>query len=295
MGIGIISAGKVGAALGSALRSQGHAIIGAYASSTASQERLESMLPGVPSLPIETIVERAEMVLLAVPDDALAPLVAGLAKLGAWQSGQIVVHTAGRYGVQVLDPIRSSGALPIALHPAMTFTGTSLDIARLQGCPFAVTTSAMLQPIGMALAAEMGGEPVVIAEADRASYHAALAHGANHVVTLLDQSRRMLQELGISEPGNFLRPLIQAAVEGALNSGDALLTGPVVRADLGTLQEHQQAIKELSENCVELSALPATYHALLAATAVRAQQRGVLSAQQTAELLALVAEWESDK
>src|SRR5690606_40788682 len=57
----------------------------------------------------------------------------GLAEVGAWQPGQIVVHTSGRHGAGVLDPARGAGAIPIALHPAMTFTGTSLDLARLEG------------------------------------------------------------------------------------------------------------------------------------------------------------------
>ena len=89
LGVGIIGAGKVGAVLGAALRGAEHAVIGASAVSDASKERVETLLPGVPILDVQDIVERAELVLLAVPDDALGPLVNGLAKLGAWQPGQL--------------------------------------------------------------------------------------------------------------------------------------------------------------------------------------------------------------
>ncbi|HMO11370.1 MAG TPA: oxidoreductase, partial [Actinotalea sp.] len=75
---------------------------------------------------VPDVVERAELVLLTVPDDALAELVAGLAATGAWQVGQLVVHTAGASGVGVLAPAAAAGAIPLAVHPAMTFTGTSL-------------------------------------------------------------------------------------------------------------------------------------------------------------------------
>nr|MBW4096380.1 NAD(P)-binding domain-containing protein [Acidobacteriota bacterium] len=83
LGVGVIGAGKVGAVLGAALRAAGHAVVGVSAVSEESRERAENLLPGVPILEIDQVVERAELVLLAVPDDALGPLVEGLAKLGA--------------------------------------------------------------------------------------------------------------------------------------------------------------------------------------------------------------------
>lgn len=292
MGIGIISAGKVGAALGSALRAVGHQIVGAYASSEQSQDRLETMLPGVPALDIETIVERSELVLLAVPDDELAPLVEGLAKLEAWQPGQIVVHVAGRYGTEVLAPAQAAGALCIAIHPAMTFTGTSLDVARLQGCPFAVTAAAPIQPIGLAIVAEMGGEGFVIASGDRPFYHAALAHGANHVVTVIAQASRLLETIGLD--GNYLRPLINAAVEGALSSGEALQTGPVVRGDVGTVSEHLDTLETVAAEDSDLADVVDTYRALALATAVRAEKRGAISESALEQMRSMLDAGESD-
>ncbi|WP_223804407.1 Rossmann-like and DUF2520 domain-containing protein [Arcanobacterium haemolyticum] len=275
MGIGVVSAGKVGAALGSALRAAGHQIVGAYAASEASVDRVETMLPGVPVLDVRTIVERSEVVLLAVPDDELAGIVDGLAAVGAWHPGQLVVHVAGRFGTDVLAPAVAQGVLGIAIHPAMTFTGTTLDVARLQGCPFAVTAPAMLQPIGLALVADMGGEGFVIAEGDRGVYHAALAHGANHVVTVIAQSIRLLKSIGLEN--EYLRPLITAAIEGALSSGEALQTGPVVRGDVGTVAEHVETLDTIAEEDPDLADIPSTYRALADATAQRALARRVIT------------------
>lgn len=275
MGIGVVSAGKVGAALGSALRAAGHQIVGAYATSEASVDRAETMLPGVPVLDVRTIVERSEVVLLAVPDDELAGIVDGLAAVGAWHPGQLVVHVAGRFGTDVLAPAVAQGVLGIAIHPAMTFTGTTLDVARLQGCPFAVTAPAMLQPIGLALVADMGGEGFVIAEGDRGVYHAALAHGANHVVTVIAQSIRLLKSIGLEN--EYLRPLITAAIEGALSSGEALQTGPVVRGDAGTVAEHVETLDTIAEEEPDLADIPSTYRALADATAQRALARRVIT------------------
>ena len=133
LGIGVIGAGRVGAVLGAALRAEGHAITGAYAVSDASRERAALLLPGVPLLDVPALVERSEMLLLAVPDDQLAPLAAGVAATGMMPGGQLVVHTSGRYGTEVLAPLAQAGSATLAIHPAMTFTGTPTDLRRLVG------------------------------------------------------------------------------------------------------------------------------------------------------------------
>ena len=159
--------------------------------------------------------------LLTVPDDALPGLVEGLAETGAVRPGQLLVHTSGRYGAKVLDPALRAGALPLALHPAMTFTGTPVDVQRLAGCSFGVTAPEELRLAAEALVIEMGGEPEWIAEESRPLYHAALALGANHLVTLVAQSMELLRTAGVEAPDRMLGPLLGAALDNALRSGDA--------------------------------------------------------------------------
>jgi predicted short-subunit dehydrogenase-like oxidoreductase (DUF2520 family) len=79
LGVGTIGAGRVGAVLAAALAGAGHALTGIAAVSTSSRERAAAMLPAVPVLPIPDIVERSELVLLAVPESELEGLVGGLA------------------------------------------------------------------------------------------------------------------------------------------------------------------------------------------------------------------------
>jgi len=278
LGVGIIGAGKVGAVLGAALRAAEHAVVGVSAVSDASRERAETLLPGVPILEVQDIVERAELVLLAVPDDALGPLVEGLAKLGAWQPGQLVAHTSGRFGVGILSPVRAAGAIPLALHPAMTFTGMSLDLTRLLDCSFGVTADPAMLPIAQALVVEMGAEPVAIAEADRTVYHAALAHGSNHLVTLVAQASELLREVGVDAPERMLGPLLRASLENALASGEAALTGPVARGDVGTVAAHSAALRELDGGSG--GDILEAYLAMARATARRAGSRGLLKPEQ---------------
>lgn len=283
LGVGIVGAGKVGAVLGAALRAAGHAVVGVSAISAASRERAGILLPGVPVLEIPDVIERAELVLLAVPDDALPPLVEGLARLGAWQPGQLVVHASGRYGTGVLSPARAMGAIPLALHPAMTFTGMSLDLGRLPDCCFGITAPAAVLPIAQALVVEMGAEPVVIEEESRALYHAALAHASNHLVTLASQSAQLLGDLGVHRPERMLGPLMKASLENSLSAGEGALTGPVSRGDTGTVAAHGRALARHDAQDIRIA-----YREMARATAFRALERGLLSQGQAIAIVAVL-------
>jgi predicted short-subunit dehydrogenase-like oxidoreductase (DUF2520 family) len=216
LGIGIVGAGRVGPVLGAALGGAGHAIVGINAVSQAARDRVDAILPGVPVLDVPAIVERSELVLLAVPGDQLADLVAGLAATGAWQPGQLVAHTAPGFGTAVLAPALAAGAIPLAISPAMAFTGTSIDLIRLRESWCAVTAPGPVLPIAQALVVEMGAEPVVIAESDRAAYADALAAAASFSTAIVAQAAGALRDLGVEDPGKVLGPLVRSAVENAL-------------------------------------------------------------------------------
>ncbi len=284
--IGVIGAGRVGAVLGAALARAGHHVHAVYAVSDESRDRAAALLPGVPVKDIHGVIDGADLVLLAVPDDALAELVAGLAATDTWQAGQIVVHTSGRYGTDILRPALSAHILPVAIHPAMTFTGTALDLGRLEDCAFGVTGPDALRPMAEALVVEMGGEPVWVAENQRAAYHAALAHGSNHLVTLIAEAMEVLSAAGVDDPRAVLGPLARAALDNALRLGDAALTGPVARGDVSTVGTHLRELERISPE------IRTTYVALARATAVRALESGRLQPSAAEPLLDTLADQE---
>jgi predicted short-subunit dehydrogenase-like oxidoreductase (DUF2520 family) len=216
LGVGIVGAGRVGPILGAALAGAGHALVGVAAISAESRERADAILPGVPILELPQLIERSELVILAVPQSELATLVEGLAVTGSWQAGQLVMHTAPGLGIEVLAPAVAAGAIPLAVHPAMQFTGSSVDIARLAGTWFAVTAPSPVLPIGQALVVEMGGEPVVVAEADRAAYAEAIETATTFSSAIVDQATGILSSIGVESPGLVLGPLVRSAVENAL-------------------------------------------------------------------------------
>ncbi|RJK96051.1 Rossmann-like and DUF2520 domain-containing protein [Vallicoccus soli] len=283
LAVGVVGAGRVGTALGAALTTAGHRVVAASGVSDASRRRAERLLPDVPLLPVDEVVAAAELVLLAVPEEALPGLVAGLAATGAVRRGQLVAHTSGRYGAAVLDPATAAGALPLALHPVMAFTGTPTDVARLAGCSFGITAPEPLRPVAEALVVEMGGEPQWVEEEQRPLYHAALSHGADHLVALVAESMDLLRRSGVTEPGRMLGPLLGAALDGALRSGDAALGGPAARGDAGTVAAHVERLARVSPQSV------ASYAAMARLTAVRALGAGRLRPGDAEALLDVLA------
>jgi predicted short-subunit dehydrogenase-like oxidoreductase (DUF2520 family) len=287
--VGVVGAGRVGTVLAVALSRAGHRIAAASAVSEASVRRIRKNLPAVAIGQPAEVIAQADLVLLTVPDDALPGLVAGLASTGADLAGRLLAHASGRHGLAVLEPATRQGALPMALHPVMTFTGRPDDVDRLAGISFGVTAPDALRPVAEALVVEMGAEPVFISEEFRGLYHAALASSANHLVTLVVQAGDLLRQAGVADPARMLGPLLSAALDNALRLGDAALTGPVARGDAETVASHIAALRAASPE-----ALPA-YLAMARLTADRALAAGMLAAPDAQRLLGVLAGTGTDR
>jgi predicted short-subunit dehydrogenase-like oxidoreductase (DUF2520 family) len=285
LAVGIIGAGRAGTALGAALARAGHEVVAASAVSQASVRRARASFPGAAITEPGQVLRRSDLVLLTVPDDVLAGLVAGLAATGAPVAGRMLAHASGRYGVAVLEPATRLGALPLALHPVMTFTGRSDDVERLRGTCFGVTAPDVLRPVAEALVIEMGGEPVFIREEDRDLYHAALAGAANHLITLVAQAEDLLAAAGVANPARLLGPLLSASLDNALRFGDAGLTGPVARGDAETVAAHVTALEAAPSAS---PAAVAAYIALARLTADRALAAGLLKPADAERLLGVL-------
>ena len=211
-------------------------------------------------------------------------LVSGLAATSAVRPGTIVAHTSGANGIGVLAPLTEQGCIPLAIHPAMTFTGSDEDIARLPDTCFGVTAADEVgYAIAQSLVLEIGGEPFRVREDARTLYHAALAHASNHVVTVLLDAVEALrsalwgqellgQELVGDAPGGIaervIGPLARASLENSLQRGQAALTGPVARGDAAAVAGHLRALAEVDPQLAQ------AYRANSLRTAQRAHAPG---------------------
>jgi predicted short-subunit dehydrogenase-like oxidoreductase (DUF2520 family) len=280
--VGVVGAGRVGAVVAAALQAAGHEITAVAGESAASRTRIETLLPTVHVDKPTAVARSCDLLLLTVPDDMLANVVTMLSASGAIRRDQYVVHTSGKHGLAVLAPAAALGAHVLAMHPAMTFTGTDVDLDRLPGCVFGVTAEPATRALAETLVADLGGRMVTVEEDRRTLYHAGLAHGANHLVTLVAQAMDLLRASGAEDPAGTLRPLLTAALDNALSYGDAALTGPIVRGDVETVRAHLADIATTSPVTLE------SYVVMARATANRAVLDGRLLPIRAAKLVGVL-------
>lgn len=281
--VGIIGAGRVGTALGVALVRAGYELVGVSTRSAASRGRVADLLPDTPVLDQATLAKSSGILLLTVTDDAIEPVTRTLAAEGHLRPGQYVLHASGAHGLAVLRAAADVGAVPLAVHPAMTFPGLATDADRLPGLPYAITSPPSDRPRAEELVQDLGGVPVWVPDERRTLYHAALVLAANSLISLVAAGMEALADAGVGDPKLVLAPLVRASLENALRLGDHALTGPVRRADVGTLDRHLSALREQSPDLV------LTYIQAGLVTARRAKRAALNDAAQLDRIIDLLA------
>ncbi len=282
--VGVIGPGLAGTALARALTRAGHHVVAAHAVSQASVQRVRALFPQARLADPPDVIEEADLILVTVPDEALPGLVSGLAETGAPYAGRLVAHASGRHGIRVLDPAARNGALPLALHPVMTFAGRDDDVDRIKGTSFGITAPDQLRAVAEVLVIEMGGDPVFIPEENRALYHAALAFADSPLAALVAEASDLLARAGVQQPGRMLGPLLGAALDNAVRLGDAGLRGPVARGDDGSVAAHVAALGDASPGALKV------YLALARLTADRALAAGTLRPADAERLLGVLGD-----
>ena len=202
----VVGAGRVGSAVAARLRQRGSTV------------RMSGR---------DLAIGNAELVLLCVPDSAVAPAARRI-EAGPW-----VAHVSGATPLAALDPhVRR-----FSVHPLQTFT-LRRGPEQLDGAFAAVTAeSEEARSLAFELASLLGLRPFELADEDRALYHAGAAMASNYVVTLFRAASILLAEAGA--PPEALVPLMRRTIDN-----DFELTGPISRGDWETLERHLVAIAD---------------------------------------------------
>lgn len=224
MKIGIIGDEPAGPVLAKAWAQAGHLVIGAAVSTPEAIERAEVLLPEVHIDSMPAVTEDADVVLLAVPYADVQNTCDGLADLGLFGPKKIVIHLSPLRGYGALSGAGLHGAVPIALHPVMHFSGTTMDLMVLKNSTIAVSAPEVFQPIAQALAIELGGEPILISEEQRAAYAEAYEVATGFSSLVVQQALGILTEANVENPSRLIGPVVRSAIENAL-------WGPVATID----------------------------------------------------------------
>ncbi|MFN2565469.1 MAG: DUF2520 domain-containing protein [Gemmatimonadaceae bacterium] len=230
--IAIVGRGRMGQALAAALARAGADVVGPLGRGANG--------------------DGADVVLLCVPDAQIAPAAALIA------AGRLVGHCSGATTLEPLQPHEA-----FSMHPLLTVTGAD---ARFDGagCAIAGTTPRALSTAA-ALARTLGMRTAVVADEDRALYHAAASMASNYVVTLAGAAERLADAAGVER--SLLVPLVRAAVGNWAAHGAArALTGPIARGDEGTAARQRAAVAERAPELLPVwDALAAETRSLAAA------------------------------
>jgi predicted short-subunit dehydrogenase-like oxidoreductase (DUF2520 family) len=282
--VGIVGAGPVGLALGVAISRAGWPVAAAASRDEGRRERFRALVPGARAFidPV-AVVDEAELAILTVPDDAIPALAASL----RLYSGQVLIHTSGLLGAEVLEPARSAGSQIGAFHPMVSFTAdTEAAVAALRGATIALDGDDRAMGLLADLAEAVGGVPVRLPPGSKPAYHAAAVLASGGFVALLDAVVALGAVAGMDERGSLAvyGRLIEGTLANARKAGvRAALTGPVTRGDAGTLRAHLDALERFAPDVVELYLAAAKREARLA------DERGALTPEQLAGVLAALA------
>jgi predicted short-subunit dehydrogenase-like oxidoreductase (DUF2520 family) len=269
--LGVIGAGKVGMALARLFSARGYAVAAVWSRDAARSRVLANAVGAAAQAESEDVLRRADLTLLTVPDDAIARLAAHLAPFAVPEHG--VVHTSGAHSAESLDALAVGGMRVGSLHPAFPFASVETALERLPGAAFAVEAEdERLRAWLLDMVRVLEGHALVIPTGEKARYHAALVLASNYTVTLYALAEQLLLSLDADwqSADAALNALVGATVENLRLQGvpDAL-TGPLVRADAGTVAAHLTALRAYEP---EIAAL---YQQLARLTLPLVRARGV--------------------
>jgi predicted short-subunit dehydrogenase-like oxidoreductase (DUF2520 family) len=242
MTIGFIGAGATARALAGAFAAAGLPVVAVASRRPEQATALAARLPSAIAVTTsQAVVDRTDLVFLAVPDDAIAPVCEGL----RWRASTNAVHCSGAHSLDVLAEARDGGAGTGSCHPLQTLTGAAGEAGRLAGCVFGIEADEPLRSTLREIVRRIGGEPLVLEAGDKPLYHAAAVLSSNYVVTLAAVAADLWSTFGLDRAHALraLLPLLRGTVDNLDEQGlpDAL-TGPIARGDITTVQRHLDAL-----------------------------------------------------
>lgn len=268
--IAIVGAGAMGSAIAMGAHRAGRNVT-ALASRHHDRARgLAKELGAVLVTEAADIIEHADVILLCVPDDAIAAVAGTLKEV----ADKLIVHTAGAKGLAVLDVAAARGACTGSLHPVMVIAAGGRGHEALQGATAAIDGNDPACVWLTAFARDLQMEPVTIPAEHRALYHLSAAMVGGLMTGLLASAVDLWGVLGLdrSTAATAMGRMVQESGRNLERLGvPEAVMGPAIRGDAGTIEQHLQVL------AIEAPQLVPLYRVLVERCLPYGQERGVLS------------------
>jgi predicted short-subunit dehydrogenase-like oxidoreductase (DUF2520 family) len=246
--IGVIGPGRAGSALGRSLHAAGYPIAAIGGRNPDNVRALANELGARACQSPATTIDVAELTIVAVPDDVIAPLALEMADALCSAAGKAAVHLSGAQDRKALKPLADQGSLRIGVfHPLQTFRRGPGAAENVAGTYFGIDADGPLGDQLARMATDLHGHSFDLSHVDHARYHAAAVFAANYPTMLLAEAIELATHAGL-DPETARRGMT-ALLAGAVNNLRDLppaeaITGPAARGDEGTIRRHLDALAD---------------------------------------------------
>jgi predicted short-subunit dehydrogenase-like oxidoreductase (DUF2520 family) len=288
MNIAVIGAGILGTSLAVLLQRAGHKIVAVCSRTHRSAAAAASLVSGARVVgDCGLAAMGAEVVVLAVPDRAIAQVAIQVAAGGALKRGAVVAHLSGALPAGILAGVRAAGGWQGSMHPLQSFASVENALAALPTSFYFLEGDEEAVDVLRSLVISLEGRPVRIDSGAKSLYHAAACVASNYLVTLADYAATLMMRAGV--PGDAAMPALLPLIQGTVKNLETLglpeaLTGPISRGDVGTVKNHLEALRRAPGDLVRL------YVALARKTVEVALRKGKIARKAADQILGLLSE-----
>jgi predicted short-subunit dehydrogenase-like oxidoreductase (DUF2520 family) len=272
--LGFIGAGRVGTGLATGFAHAGVSVVAIASRKIASAQKLAKRVRGARACAPQEVADRADIVFLTVPDDAIEAVAAGV----EWRGGSACVHCSGAAELDALKKAVADGALAGGFHPLHMFGEAREPSGALAG------PDALVRKLGR-LARALDAKPLRLPEGGRALYHAAANFSGAFVIALMQETIALWSKLGIPQADALvaLLPLLRGTADNVEKLGaPGGLGSAVARGDVGTIRRHLDVLAREAPDSLEL------YRILSLRTIPLALEKGTLEPEVAKEITALL-------
>jgi predicted short-subunit dehydrogenase-like oxidoreductase (DUF2520 family) len=243
----LVGAGRLGSALAAALAGRGWEPVLIVDASRRARQEARGLIPGAKTAAgYGRLGRRESLVIISVPDSAVAEVAAVMSENGADWRGKAVVHTSGLLTSKALAKLRLKGASTASMHPAQSFPARGLPASRFRGVWWSVEGDAPAVKAAEEVVRALGGRALIVSGRRKPLLHLACSLASNGFSSLEAAAVALLTAAGFDRAAAcaYLLPLMRGTLSNMEQLGiDRSLSGPVVRGDVGTVRGHLELLK----------------------------------------------------